>query len=156
MCSRFHCSFLFSLVFMTALGCGPAGPEMGQVTGKVTFDGVVIPTGTIQFWPESGRPSRGSIADDGTYTLTTFEKNDGALVGKHRVTIQATQISEQGPQLDSTAAEIAHFSQKGAKRIRASRVKWLVPEEYSEVDTTTLVATVKPESNSINFEIEKE
>ena len=138
------------------VGCGPAGPDMGQVTGSVSFEGLPVTAGTVQFWPESGRPSRATISEDGTYELTTFESNDGALVGEHRVTIKATQQSQSAPKLESTAAEIAHYSQKGAKPIRASRVKWLVPEKYSEVDTSPLVATVESGVNNIDFEIGKD
>ena len=152
-----HSSLLTVAVLWSLLsGCGPTGPEMGQVTGSITFDGNVVPAGNVQFWPESGRPARGSIAEDGTYSLTTFGKDDGAIVGSHRVTIQATQVSDQGPAVGSTAEEIAHYSQKNAKRIRASRVKWIVPQRYSEVDTTPLVATVVSGANIIDFNLEKE
>ena len=148
---------LLSVVGVAFLfGCGPAGPEMGQVTGKVTMDGSLVTEGSVQFWPESGRPSRGSIDEDGTFRLTTFKSNDGALVGDHRVTIKSTQLSEPQPEIESTAAEIAHFSQKKAKPIRASRVVWIVPQKYSEFDTSPLVATVKSGDNEINFNIERD
>lgn len=138
------------------LGCGPSGPELGRVTGRVMMEGQPVTAGSVSFWPGDGRPARGSIAEDGTYELTTFKRNDGALVGEHRVTIKATRLSEPVPELDSTAAEIAHFSRKGAKRIRAAHVTWVVPEEYSEVDTSPLVATVVSGQNELDFSIEKE
>ena len=147
--------FLVGTVFLLG-GCGPSGPEMGQVTGKVTFDGSLVTKGTVQFWPANGRPSRGSIQEDGTYQLTTFESNDGALVGDHVVTIKSTQLSEAQPEIESTAAEIAHFRQKNVKPIRASRVVWIVPKKYSESDTSPLVANVSSGDNEINFEIEKD
>lgn len=142
-------------LFASCLGCGQSGPNMGQVTGRVTVDGNIVAEGTVQFWPENGRPSRGTIKD-GIYELTTFEPNDGALAGDHRVTIKATKLSGAAPTMDSTAAEIAHFSQRDVKKIRASRVLWVVPEKYSDVGTSTLAATVKPGSNEINFDIEED
>ena len=144
------------LICIVSGACGPASPEMGDVNGVVTFNGQTVSAGTVQFWPEDGRPARGSIHEDGTFTLTTFDSNDGALVGKHRVTIKATRSDDSGPTIESTAAEISHFSQKGAKRIRAARVDWLVPEKYSDVNTTPLEATVENGSNEIDFKIEKE
>jgi len=34
----------------------------------------------------------GTIEPDGSYRLTTFDSGDGALLGRHRVTIEATRI----------------------------------------------------------------
>jgi len=144
------------LICIVSGACGPAGPEMGRVNGVVTLDGTPVPEGTVQFWPKDGRPARGSITEDGSFVMTTFDSNDGALVGEHRVTIKATRSIQSGPKIKSTAAEISHFSQKGAKRIRATKVDWLVPEKYSDVDTTPLTATVENGSNEIDFQIEKE
>lgn len=134
-------------------GCGPAGPELGQVRGTVSLDGVPIKEGSIQFWPTNGRPARGSIGKDGTYELTTFDKHDGAYVGQHRVTIKSTNLTDPGPELESQQAEIEHFRQKNIKPIRASRVVWVVPQKYSERETSTLTATVNSGTNQINFDI---
>ena len=141
------------LITVVIVGCGRSGPELAKVHGSVTFEGVAIKEGSVQFWPEHGRPARGSIAEDGSYQLTTFEPNDGAYVGQHRVTIKATTLSAPDPEIDSTQAEIEHFRQKGAKRIRASRVVWVVPRKFAELDSSPLSATVETGSNEINFDI---
>jgi hypothetical protein len=135
------------------LGCGPDGPEMGKVEGTVTLDGVPVTEGTVQFWPTTGRPARGSIGADGTYQLSTFKEHDGAYVGQHAVTIKSTQLANPGPQLESQQAEIEHFRQRNIKPIRAARVVWVVPRSYSQRETSPLTATVESGANEINFEI---
>lgn len=57
------------------------------VSGKVTFKGKPLTHGTVDFEPEAGREAHGAIQPDGGYTLTTFKDGDGAVVGKHRVSI---------------------------------------------------------------------
>ena len=144
------------LIPVVLIGCRPAGPEMGKVRGTVTLGGAAITEGTVQFWPTHGRPARGSIANDGSYELTTSKPNDGAYVGEHRVTIKATKLSQPDPEIDSTQAEIEHFRDKGTKRIRASRVVWVIPRKYAELDTSPLSATVESGTNEIDFDIRKE
>lgn len=149
--------FAFLIPFVIA-GCGRSGPELARVQGLVTLDGVAVKEGSVQFWPDTGRPARASIAEDGTYQLTTFKPNDGAYVGQHRVTIKATKLAspDPDPEIESTQAEIEHFRKPGVKRIRASRVVWVIPRKYAEVDTSPLSAMVESGSNEINFDIKDE
>ena len=74
-------------------GCGSGLPERGKVTGKVTFNGKPVPEGTVTFYPQTGRSASGRIQPDGTYTLTTFDEGDGAIVGSHEVTIEAVRFA---------------------------------------------------------------
>lgn len=69
------------------------------VEGTVTFNGQPVSLGQVIFQPISaedknypGKPARANVQSDGTYSLTTFEEADGALLGMHRVTF------ELGPQ----------------------------------------------------------
>lgn len=77
-------------------GCGKSGSEyqVAPVTGKVTFNGEPVPEGTVRFQPVSeaagkagitGKPATGSVGQDGTFTLSTYGEDDGAVIGKHRV-----------------------------------------------------------------------
>ena len=55
-------------------------------------------------------PSRpGALGPDGGYTLTTFRDGDGALLGKHRVTIEAKQVSGPPPPKSFTEESPGHF-----------------------------------------------
>jgi hypothetical protein len=149
--------FVFALACGTLAlaGCGPRRPACYAVTGKVTYGGRAVEQGTITFYPEQGRSSSGRIQPDGTYRLTTFEEGDGALPGKHVVTIQATAVS--GPAQPSSFEEELAQGQSGGASGGGSTgtVEWLVPEMYSRRETTTLSAVVETQANQIDFDIEQ-
>ena len=138
----------FLLLFAFLAGCGRSLPPTASVSGKVTWNGKPVECGTITFYPEKGRPATGSIQPDGSYRLTTFSNGDGAELGKHRVTIQATRVSG-GAAPKSFADEIKSVG----KQEKSATVVWLVPEEYSRQDTSPLTAEVAAGSNVINFEL---
>jgi len=56
--------------------------------GTVTFKGKPLESGNLQFIPDKGRSAAGAIKD-GKFVLTTYEDNDGAIAGKHTVTVTA-------------------------------------------------------------------
>ena len=133
-------------------GCG-GGLRLGSVSGRVTVHGQPVPAGTILFHPADGPTAVGAIGPDGAYTLTTLRSNDGAVVGSHRVTIQATAVGA-GSLVDpkSLDAEVK-LSRQGGKVLVAGKVSWLVPEKYSRLDTSGLTAQVEPGANAIDFDI---
>ena len=97
-----------------AYGCGPTLEEypVAAVSGVVLCDGEPVREGRIQFTPvregdslESGKPGWGTLAQDGRFTLTTYGRDDGAVVGEHRVTIWS-QRGEQGSR-DAADPELA-------------------------------------------------
>jgi hypothetical protein len=107
-------------------GCEPSYPETAPVSGKVTLGGEPVSGGEIQFFPDEGIMATGRIESDGTYRLTTFQPDDGAVIGEHRVAVRA-----EGP-----------ISATGLIT---------VPKRYQNPETSNLTATVKPGSNRINF-----
>ena len=130
-----------------AAGCGSKHPEIAPVRGKITAGGTPVTAGRIEFYPTSGaRLSSGEIQTDGSYSLTTFKANDGALLGTHRVTITSTKV---------TGAEPAKSVQDESKIpvSNMGRVVWLVDQKYSQKSTTDLHAEVQPGDNKINFEL---
>lgn len=92
---RIWLSAAFSVALL--LGCGGGeGPELGSVEGTVTLDGDPLPNATVTFTPrDGGRLSIGITDDDGHYELKHTPSRDGALIGKHRVTI-TTASSKTG------------------------------------------------------------
>lgn len=67
----------------------PNLPETAKVEGTVMFQGEPLPEGEVRFVPEDtqANPASGMIMEDGTFQLSTYERHDGAAVGKHKVTI---------------------------------------------------------------------
>lgn len=136
---------LASTTVLVCGGCGSDYPETAQVQGKITFKEAPVVTGRIIFYPTSGaRLSSGEIKSDGSYALTTFNPNDGALLGKHRVTITSTKVL--GPSAPTSVQDEAKQTVPSE-----SRVVWLVDKKYSEQSTTDLEVEVKSGDNRIDF-----
>jgi hypothetical protein len=92
----------------------------------------------------------GQLGPDGRYTLTTFKPGDGALLGKHRVTIEATQQKGGSPLPKSRKEEFSMGL--GSPPV----IERLVPEKYSRLTTTPLKAEVTRGSNTIDFDLPAE
>lgn len=73
-------------VWLLAIGCGPKGPEVVPVTGRVTKEGKPVSNVLIHFLPEKGRTSSARTDSDGRFELQ-FSKDIpyGAVPGKHKV-----------------------------------------------------------------------
>ncbi len=137
---RFGLLFFF-FAAISISGCGPAGPATYPVRGKITFeDGSPAQVGLIEFRSADRTIARGKIESDGSYSLTTFEPNDGALEGEHQVVIQQMIITE----------DLSFSSHNHGKR---------VPQFYADYSSSPLRAEVtkvkksKGESNKIDFQL---
>jgi hypothetical protein len=90
-----HALWLIGLTaLLVAPGCNQSGYELAPVRGTVTVDGKPLRQGKVMFAPVAqgndinpGRPAFGMLRQGGAYILTTYADNDGAVVGKHWVTI---------------------------------------------------------------------
>jgi hypothetical protein len=120
---------------LLSAGCGPSRPNTASVSGRVTFQGKPVTEGTIVFQPENGRPGMSQIGPDGSYSLRTFDPGDGALLGRHRVTIEARRIAEQNPVTG------------------VLRIEWLVPEKYARLESSPLTANVVSGTNKLDFDL---
>ena len=90
----------FSLLIVLVVGCGPAGPELAPVTGRVTLDGEPLYPADVVFQPDGAKPpSFGRTDEDGRYTLGYKRGVEGALVGPHTVRIMIVTEQTRGPQL---------------------------------------------------------
>ncbi len=145
---------LLAMVCLPAVllgGCG--GPKLGKVTGRVTYNGKPVTGGKIMFYPESGRMALGEIAADGTYSLTTFKPGDGALVGTHRIAVEATKVGPGSMAAPKTFEEELKGVPPGGKVLVAGKVEWLVPEKYSRPETSGLTRKVEAGENKIDLEL---
>jgi ribosomal protein S12 len=86
-----------SIIGTSLVGCNNGQLKTYPVQGKVVFaDGSPVKVGTIETKSvEHGLQATGSIELDGSFTLTTYQPNDGAVAGQHRcVVIQFIQVEE--------------------------------------------------------------
>ena len=131
---------LAAACFATAVvGCrqGPDLPPLAPTSGTVTLDGEPLTTGTVQFVPDeskdtSGPIGTGKIGPDGEYEISTAG-TPGALVGHHKVAVEAQQSSDLSDHSWSPS---------------------LVPQKYTNFHTSGLTAEVKAgEDNVVDLEL---
>jgi hypothetical protein len=85
-------------MLMLCAGCGsnPEAYDVVPVTGVVTCQGRPVANAIVNFTPQAdpsrpqGRPGRvalGRTDEQGHFRLTTYQNDDGAIPGKHVVTV---------------------------------------------------------------------
>jgi hypothetical protein len=84
-------------IVMGLAGCGGGGSaehQVAPVTGRVVHDGQPVNGGSITFRPINvegtragvmGKPASAEVGADGTFSLSTYGRRDGAVVGQHQV-----------------------------------------------------------------------
>ena len=150
-------TLLVTLQAMSVVGCGGKDrSHLAPVSGQVTVDGEPVKQGDIRFYPGQGRMAIGEIVD-GQYSLRTYQGNDGATIGKHKVTVKALQTKPKrmpkfNPPPDATPEQIKALEAEMLEEMEAVFI-WIVPEKYSNLKTTTLTAEVQSGENPIDFDI---
>jgi hypothetical protein len=119
------------LLAATALvgGCGDGRPERVPVAGHVTIDGQPLERGNIRFHVKDHRPASAALGPGGSFRLTTYELNDGCVLGTHEVTVTAVEV------------------------INANTERWLAPKKYSQVATSGLSYTVEETTETAAIEL---
>jgi hypothetical protein len=128
-----RCGRLFCAIAVISLtGCSRSHErETAKVSGIVTLDGKPLTRGTVMFVPAAGRAGTGVIAADGSYQLTTYQPDDGALVGSHKVSVAIPLGSETAPAAASP-----------------------IPQRYSSAESSGLTFEVKAgEENRIDLKL---
>jgi len=125
-------------------GCGgedrmPTAP----VEGKVLYNGEPLKFGSVVFIPEAGPPARGTIQPDGTFYLSTYKDGDGAILGENRVEITcSTNQDPDAPPPDPNVEMPVGES--------------LIPQRYTQAQTSGLTREVKEGGNSFEFKLTDE
>jgi hypothetical protein len=65
------------------------------VTGILKYKGKPVAHAHIEFSPERGRPSSGVTDEEGRFKLTYDTRHEGAIVGKHQVSIVPLPSNEK-------------------------------------------------------------
>ena len=141
---------LVALLGVVLIGCGG---RTKPVRGVVKLDGTPVPGATVLFMPDGqdgGRPASGFTSSDGTFRLTTFKPNDGALPGTYRVVIQKTEAAKDPGAAQRSALERARAKIE-ERSLQKSR-KPTLPGAYARFDTTPLRCSV-PVTGPVTFEL---
>jgi hypothetical protein len=146
-------------------GCtGSDRPALAPVHGQVTFEGKPVADATVVFLsPGAPRPAVGTTDSSGKYQLTTFEPNDGAVVGTHVVTVKKipSPSDKAGSAIESNAEpDSAKEIDDAVKRTLESRrkspkIRPEIPAKYGHRSTSNLSKDVVAGENVINIELSK-
>ena len=119
------------LLMISSVGCDQ-GPQVGAVTGTISYQGQPMEGIEVTFDPDAtGRSSRAVTDSSGHYKLRYTRQREGALVGNHKVRLEWPVQNE--------------------KDFR-NRQKYPIPSSYNT--DTTLTFEVKKGSNVFDLNIE--
>jgi hypothetical protein len=138
-------SWILPVCLMIAAGCGPDRPLTIPVNGTVTVDGTPVEGASVMFMPQfQGRPAVGLTDTSGRFTLTTFARGDGAQPGQHKVTVTLQKTTGFVADKDGLSGGIAP---------EGVRVEWLVPERYSNPETSGLSIEVRQGVSPVTLDL---
>jgi len=137
------------------VGCGPKGPAVEMVEGKVVLDGQPVGEAMVGFSPSGGGglPAAGRTGPDGMFRLNAVrgaKAGGGTAVGEYVVTV-IKRITE-GP-TGPTSTDDPNYG-KAAAVVTEPKVKDLVPEIYGDPKTSPLRASVVAGKNSFEFKLD--
>jgi len=93
-------------------GCGNSGTaQTARVDGTVTLDGAPLPNAKVGFNPAPGSKTAGRLAmgtadGSGKFSLSSFNKNDGAMPGSYIVTVIGDGVPEKYTSQDKTDLKV--------------------------------------------------
>lgn len=155
------------LTFICALGlsgCGGGGdtarPKTATVSGKVTYKGAAVEGAVVTFSVVGApRVATGETNASGEFRLTTFDTNDGAIIGDHSVTISKNKAGAGGTE-EMTAESYAEMMAKAKDAQRGipgvdPEQKGELPVRFANAGESGLTRTVVAgEANVFNFDLE--
>ncbi len=120
---------------------------MGKVSGIVRYQGKPLSKASVNFisnLPGASRFGTGVTDEQGKFQLTTFTKNDGAIVGDYVVTVTKQDSAEQPTTTMPTTMPITKTIKPPVS---------LVPEKYTNPKTTPLQQSVSLGLNEVEIEL---
>jgi hypothetical protein len=154
--------FMAGLLLFTAVGCG--GPETEPpvpVSGKITFKGKPVDGAQVTFLSKAqtgGRSASGRTGADGTFKLTTFKTDDGALPGEYAITVSkstATTSQETDVAKGVYGADYGAMMDAAAKGTPVAEASSELPVKYASAAESGLARSVAKDSVN-DFEINLE
>lgn len=132
---------ILALLAMTVFPGCKRNPRVVPVSGIVMYNNKPLPFGSILFQPEKGQMAVGEIQVDGTFKLSSYGPNDGAVPGRHLVSVNCYEGQRPGS--------------KQPEGGEVSMGKLLIPLKYTRLGTSGLSADVG-DAPTQNIEIKLE
>ncbi len=119
-------------------GCGGDRLTVAPVEGKVMYQGKPLEFGAVIFQPAAGPGASGTIQSDGSFCLSTYGNEDGAVLGTHKVAFSCFDSQRpDAPPPDPNA--------------EPGLGKPLIPQKYLSAETSGLTAEVKSRNEPFEF-----
>jgi len=154
--------FSVIVLFLFSLTCGLVGcnssdqPATFPVRGRVVYKGAPIVGASITFLGTGApRAATGRTDESGSFQLTTFETNDGAVPGTHEVTIK--KYTTDPPAMPTP--EQVEKDPAASDRYTMAMVRWTqsaklaLPKKYSERATSGLHYEVNAGDNNFSIQL---
>lgn len=125
------------MILAAAGGCSETGARrpVVEVTGRVFLEDQPLEFGQVVFQPISGgQPAIGRLSPDGSFVLGTYEKADGAAVGRHQVRVVSYTAQAPDHVVESRTAD--------------SLGDLLTPERYASFATSGIEISVLEDGNA--------
>ncbi len=144
---------LVLLPLLCVLGCGGgAAPNSKRdpvypASGTVTYKSKPVVGADVTFTVEGGKRSAfGKTDDKGVFRLTTYGPNDGAMAGKHSITV--TKGAVVAPAVKLAPVESKDYAppaivDTGTEPVVAVPLEGELPIKYSQGATSGLIAVVE-------------
>ena len=135
---RTKAAIALAMGMLTLAGCGSGnGLDTVPIKGEVTYNGKPLTEGTVAYLPVkpgTGRSANGPIGPDGTFSMTTQQRDDGVVKGEYNIVIYAYAPHPGEPQTREEHEAMAKAG--GIKR------GYVIPEKYVMPETSGLADTV--------------
>jgi hypothetical protein len=127
-----------ALVALVACGCSGGGAK-GDVSGKVTYDGKEVPSGSVSFRNKAGWTGNSNIKEGGTYEIT------GVPAGQVEVTVQTFPPSPGVVRPDAAPNSVKIASQKYVE----------LPKAYADFKTSGVTLDVQAGKQTKDLDLAK-
>jgi hypothetical protein len=125
-------TLLLAFSIISISGCGDNLPKRVPVSGQVFLDGKPLDHGVVQVYPNNQRMASGAIFPDGKFKLTTYTENDGCIIGKHPVAVNA------------------------GEGINTSKMRWYAPKKYADQTTSGLDIEITGQTDNIKINLKSD
>lgn len=154
----FFCLFLNLSALL--IGCG--GSDRATVyptSGTVLYDGKpMMGGGAISFIPistQKGKTAGGTIKEDGTFVMSTYEEGDGSISGEFRVVVYQSTMQEPETVPDSDGTETGkNFEPVTSEPIAIVDKKDQIPPLYSDPVKSPVTVKIEPDGQNDSLRIE--
>jgi hypothetical protein len=134
-----------ALLLLATVGCGR---KTGSISGKVSYNGKPLPSGSVAIYGEAGGVASSQIEGDGSYTIQR------APLGPAKLTVVTPRPHAQPRRSGRDRAPSK--GPGGEQRAAAPEPKPVaIPEKYQDPQQSGLTYTVKPGDQTFDIDLKR-